>query len=296
MASSYLRAAVGLFTEAAIRWRRDRAPMLAAALAFYMVFSLAPLLLLSVAIAGAVFDRADVQAGIVRAIREAVGAPVAGVIRDVLAAAGDAQENTLAIVISSVVLLFGASVVFNQLKAVLDTMWGVPPREAGRWTNILALVRTYLLSFMIALSIGLLVLLSVILATVVSSLREYLDGRWPPFGELLLATEVVLVLVVVPSFCGLIFRALPRTKLGLRDVWLGSVVTAILLALGTVLFSLYLRWIGVGSVYGAASSLVALLVWMYYSAQIFLFGAEFTIVYATKYGALSAPNGPAVKP
>lgn len=269
--------------------------MLAAALAFYMIFSLAPLLLLSVAIAGAVFDRADVQAGIVRTIREAVGAPVADVIRDVLAGAGDEQENTLALVISTIVLLFGASVVFNQLKAVLDTMWGVPPRETGRWTNILARVRTYLLSFMIALSIGFLVLLSVILATVVSRLREYLGAQWPPLHDLLLIAEAVLVLIVVPSCCGLIFRTLPRTKLGFRDVWLGSVVTAILLALGTALFSLYLRWVGVGSVYGAASSLVALLVWMYYSAQIFLFGAEFTIVYASKYGALSARDGPAAE-
>jgi membrane protein len=131
------------------------------------------------------------------------------------------------------------------------------------------------------------VLLALLLATLVSTMRTSLEGQWPVLDNLLRVAQPLLMLVILPLFCGIIFVTLPRVDLRFRDVWLGALITALLLALGTYVFSVYLGLVGTNSAYGAASSLVAMLLWIYYSAQIFLYGAEFTVVYANRYGSLA---------
>jgi membrane protein len=249
--------------------------MLAGALAFYMIFSLAPLLLISAAVAGVVFEEASVQTLIVDRAE------------DIYADASGRPDNTLAMIISAGVLFFGAAAVFNQLQVVLDTLWGVTRPEDEKLWGILSLVWTYLRSFAMALLVGLLVLVALVMITVVSTLSTGLEGPWAVLGDLLLPAQPILILVILPLFCGILLRMLSRVDIRFRDVWLGALITALLLVLGTYLFGVYLRLVGTNSAYGAASSLVAMLLWIYYSAQIFLYGAEFTVVYANQYGSLA---------
>ena len=278
---------VDLFKEAFVRWQRDKAPMLAGALAFYMIFSLAPLLLIAAAVAGMVFEEAGVQTLIVDRAEKILGAEAAQVIEDIYADASGRPGNPVAMIISTGVLFFGAAAVFNQLQVVLDTIWGAARPARDPLSGIFALVRQYLWSFAMALGIGFLVLLALVLATLVSSMRTTLEGQWPVLDDLLRVAQPLLTLVILPLFCGIVFITLPRVDIHLRDVWLGALITALLLALGTYVFSVYLGLVGTGSAYGAASSLVAMLLWIYYSAQIFLFGAEFTVIYANRYGSLA---------
>lgn len=280
-----------IIREAAASWIRNRAPLLAGALAFYMVFSLAPLLLISVGVAGMVFDRDDVEARIVALLRKFVGPQVAQVVQQIYARDGDSTGSVIAQAISTGILFFAASAVFNQLRAVLDTILGVPPKTIGRPKDILHVIGAYLWSLAMALTIGLLLLLALLFATVVSFVRSFVATQWPHLGSLLRLTDAVLVLGVLPLFCSILFMTVPSLRMRFRDVWPGSIVTSLLLAVGTYLFSLYLSIIGVVSFYGAATSLVALLLWVFFSAQIFLFGAEFTLVYARRYGSLRVPVG-----
>jgi membrane protein len=234
-----------------------------------------------------VFEQDSVQTLIVTRAEQILGAEAAQVIEDIYADASDRSDNTLTMLISTGVLFFGAAAVFNQLQVVLDTIWGADRPPKDQLSGIFATVRRYLWSFAMALGIGLLVLLALLLATLVSTMRTSLEGQWPVLDDLLRVVQPLLMLVILPLFCGIIFVTLPRVDIGLRDVWLGALVTALLLALGTYLFSLYLGLVGTNSAYGAASSLVAMLLWIYYSAQILLYGAEFTVVYANRYGTLA---------
>jgi membrane protein len=137
------------------------------------------------------------------------------------------------------------------------------------------------------LSIGLLLLLALVVMAVVSTLQGALVELWPELARWVYLVDGVMMLVVLPLFCGIIFKTVPRVQLAFRDVWLGALITALLLVLGTYIFGLYVRLVGTGSAYGAASAFVALLLWVFYSAQIFLFGAEFTVVFANRHGSLA---------
>jgi membrane protein len=282
-----LVAIVTLVKETVTRWSRDRAPALSAALAFYMIFSLAPLLLISVTVAGIVFDQDAVQAQIVRLAEDRFGADVAQVVQDVFDNQGGRSEHRLIAAVSALILLFGASAVFRQLSVVLNLIWGVEQEEEKRLGGIVYQVLAYLWSMAMSLSIGLLLILALGVIALVSTLQGALVELWPEMVRWVYLVDGLMMLVVLPLFCGIIFKTVPRVQLAFRDVWLGALMTALLLVFGTYVFGLYVRIVGTGSAYGAASALVALLLWVFYSAQIFLFGAEFTVVYANRHGSLA---------
>ena len=245
----------------------DKAQRLAAALAYYTLFSIAPLLLIAIAIAGLVFGRSHAQAQIIVQVRTVVGPTGAKAIGEMLVSAGKPKAGALAIVIGIATLLFGAAGVFGQLKDALNTIWNVPEKKGG---GILAMLKQRFLSFTMVLVVGFLLLVSLVIDAALSAIGSAL---WQPI-QLLVSFAVVTVLFAM------IFRFVPDVRVEWRDVWFGSAFTAILFVLGKFMLGLYLGRSAIGSSYGAAGSLVVLLVWIFWSANILLFGAEVTQVYA----------------
>lgn len=245
----------------------DRAQRLGAALAYYTIFSIAPLLLIAIAIAGLVFGKSQAQAAILAQLRLLVGDAGARAIEAMLAGAARPRAGGLAIAIGIVTLLFGAASVLGQLKDALNTIWKVEQKPSG---GIIVLLRERFLSFAMVLGVGFLLLVSLVIDAALSSFSK---GLWQPL-QLMISFGVITVLFA------LIFRYLPDIRIGWRNVWLGAAFTAFLFVLGKFVVGLYLGKSAIGSSYGAAGSLVVLLVWVYWSASILFFGAEFTRVYA----------------
>ena len=257
-----------------------------AALAYYTVLSLAPLLIVAVSIAGMVYGQKAASGEIVNQVRDLVGPGGAEVIQSILANARSPAKGTLASAIGIITLLFGASGVFKALRDSLNRMWGV--KQAAR-LGIWATIRREFSTFGMVLGIGFLLVVSLVVSAFVTTVGKFLHGKVPV--AFLLGSNVMVSMLVITLLFALIYRVVPSTRIRWSDVWVGAAVTAILFTIGKYLIGLYLGKASVGSAYGAAGSLVALLVWVYYSAQIFLFGAEFTHVYAQLEGSRSRlPN------
>jgi len=284
-----LQAIGSLFRETAAHWGRDRASILAAGLAYYAIFSLAPLLVIAIAVAGLVFGEAAAQDQIVDMISGSVGPEVAGTIQLIIKNAGQNNSGVWATALSVGLLLLGASGVFNQLKRALNTIWGIRPEPKN---GVIALLKTRALSFSMVLLVGFLLLVSLASRTVMAALDAYLS-EWSPQLAQISRLEFLVSLGMVTLLFAIIFKSLPDASITWRDVLLGAGVTALLFGFGEYLIGFYLSR-GVDSPYGAAGSLVVLLLWIYYSAQILLFGAEFTQVYANKYGSRVRPSPQAV--
>lgn len=285
---------VGLFAllkESGQGWARDNASLLAAALTYYTIFALAPLLVIGVAVAGAVFGDAAVQGEIVAEIEDEVGAEAAVIIQNLISSARESENGTLATVVSSVLLFFGASGLFSQMQRTLNMIWGL---SAAPQTGILNTVRKRALAFGMVLVVGLLMLLSFAMTTVITAVGDQLSVWLPGIGSLLPQINFLASLVILTVLFALLFKVLPDAQLTWKDVLLGAAVTTLLFMLGRYLISLYLTRGTSTSAYGAAGALVLILLFVYYSAQIFLFGAEFTQVYANKYGSRLKPAGNAV--
>jgi len=260
-----------LLKEAWIEFTNDKAQRLGAALAYYTLFSIAPLLLIAIAIAGLVFGKSQAQAQIIGQLRTLTGDAGAKVIEEMLVSAAKPKTGTLAIVIGIVTLLFGAAGVFGQLKDALNTIWNVEEKKGG---GILAFLEERFLSFAMVLGVGFLLLVSLVLDAALAALSK---GLWQP-------VQLIVSFAVITVLFAMIFRYLPDVRIDWHDVWLGAAFTSLLFVLGKFALGLYLGKCAIGSSYGAAGSLVVLLVWIFWSANILLFGAEFTQVYARERG------------
>jgi len=271
-------------------WNDASAPRLGAALAYYTVFSLAPLLLLVIAIAGLFLGEKAARGQIVEEIGDTVGGPVAESIQQMLEHAHSPTSGGIATAVAIVTLLFGASGVFGQLQDALNTIWQVKPKP-GR--GILGILRDRFLSMTMVLGTGFLLLVSLVVTAAIAALGKFLTPTALPGGTYLWQGVNLLVsLGLITLLFAMIFKVLPDVKIEWRDVWIGAVITAVLFTVGKFLLGYYLGRGSVTSAYGAAGSLVVLLIWVYYSSQILLFGAAFTRVYATRFGSgvRPAPN------
>ena len=278
--------------QAAFEWLDDQAPALGAALAYYSVFSLAPLLIISIAIAGLVFGREAAQGQIFDQLRGLLGDASGKAMQDMVQnASAKPATSMVATLIGTVTLLFGASGVFGQLQASLNAIWGVEPKP-GR--GILGIFQDRILSFGFILAVGFLLLVSLILTAAIAFVGQWVGDIIPGIETLIQTLNAVLSLAVITLLFAMIFKFLPDARIAWHDVWIGALITAALFTVGKFALGLYLGKSGVASSYGAAGSLIVLLIWVYYSAQILLFGAEFTQVYANRSGSHVAPSSNAV--
>jgi membrane protein len=274
------------------RWRTHKAPRLAAALAFYAVFSLAPLLVIAIGIAGLVLGRSTAQGSIIAQVHDLIGPNAAGLIQQMVANAGRHHASVLATIIGLLVLFFGAAGLFLQLQDALNTVWEVRPKSgAGIWSLILQRIISFAMVFFVAI----LLLAFLLLNSLLQILSKHAIGPLPghfasmPVIGFIVPRGVMLVLFAI------LFKILPDARIAWGDVWLGALITTILLSIGDILVSVYFAHSGVASIYGAAGSLVILLLWIYYSCQILLLGAEFTCVYTDTYGSAIKPEAGSVE-
>ena len=282
-----IRATFKLLQEAFGEWQQDKASMLAAALAYYTVFSITPLLVIAIAIAGIVFGQDAAQGEIVEQINQLVGQQGAQAIETALANANQPQLGSMASLISIVVLLIGASGVFAQLQEALNTVWNVKTKPNA---GIGEFIRKRLLSFGMVLAIGFLLLVSLILSAMLSGISKLEINLLPGLTPLWQVFNFAVSFGFISLLFALIYKYLPDVKIRWKDVIVGAIITALLFTVGKFLIGLYLGRGSLGSAYGAAGSLIVFLAWVFYSAQILLFGAEFTQVYARKYGKKIRPD------
>jgi membrane protein len=281
-----------LLREIIHEWSEDKVPRLGAALAYYSIFSIAPLVLLTIAVAGMLFGQKAAEGAIVAEIGDTVGQPVATAIETMIQSASDPGSTILATLIGLVTLLFGASGVFGQLQDALNTIWKVAPKPGlGFWE----LLRSRFLSFTMVLGTGFLMLVSLLATAALAAVAAYFTPASLPGGVYLWqAVNWLLSFALATLLFALIYKILPDVQLAWKDVWTGAVVASLLFSIGKYLIGLYLGRGGVASAYGAAGSLVVILIWVYYSSQILLFGAELTRVLARRHGTHVAPSENAV--
>lgn len=274
-----------LFVKAVKAWAADYAPSMGAAISYYTVFSLAPLLVIVIALAGAFFGRDAVQGLIVEQLSGLIGREGAGLVENLVLAASDTDKGLVAGIISFFVLLVGATTVFAELQSALDRIWHVP--AAKKPSGVMAVLRARLLSFGLILGLAFLLMISLVVSAGVAALGTWMGGMMPGWEAMLQAINILVSLSIATVLFAMIFKLMPSTPIDWRDVWVGALVTAALFEVGKLLIGLYLGKSGVTESFAAAGSLVVLLAWVYYAAQIFLFGAEFTKAYADAHGSLS---------
>lgn len=264
-----------------LEWNADNAAHLAAALAYYTFFSLAPLLIIATAIAGAIFGQEAARGELVNQIALYIGYDTAVLIQTILSNTTTTTSNVVATVGGLLFLLYGATGVFSELKNSLNLIWDAVPEEGGAWRTIL---KNRLFALLMVLGCGFLLLLSLVITTLLTTTGNWINYWWPGMGVVTqLATFFISFLLTILVF-GLTYQFLPDVTVAWRDVWSGAVATALLFSVGRYLISLYLSYSNIDTTYGAAGSLALLLLWIYYSAQLFFLGAEFTQVYARTKG------------
>lgn len=273
-------------------WKEDKASRLSAALAYYTIFSLAPLLLIVIAITGLFWEQSAVQSQVMNQIEGLVGAEGRTFVSGLLESASNPARGIAATIVGIITLLFGALGVFNELHNALNTIWEVKEEETkGFLESVKRVIFSRLLSFTMVLGIGFLLLVSLVISAGLSAVQETVGNAIPVSEILLQIVNLIVSIGVITVLFALIFKYLPDAEIAWRDVWLGAFATALLFSLGKFLIGLYLGNSAVASSFGAAGSLVLLLLWIYYSAQILFFGAEFTQVYANKYGSKILTEG-----
>lgn len=264
-------------------WIDHRAGSKGAALAFYTLFSIAPILILAIAAAGYLFGAEAAEGEIIMQIEGLVGRNGAQAIEALLAGARDPVSGLAATMLASVLLLVGAASVFVELKGSLDELWGIEPRKG---MAIVVFLRNRLHAFGLVLVLAFLLLVSLVLSAAFALLERYAGGIWSSSYEFLAVLSSVAAFGVIACLFAVIYKVLPDAPLSWGDVWIGAAFTAGMFSVGKYVIGLYLGSSGVATSFGAAGSLVALLLWVYYSAQIFFLGAEFTRQYALGFGSL----------
>lgn len=264
-------------------WSDDRAASMGAALAFYTFFSMAPLLLIVVSVAGLVLGREAAQGHLMNELAGLVGADAAATIEALLASAREPADSVWATVVGVVTMLVGATTVFAELQGALDRIWESPdvPARGGLW----AILRARVLSFGLILGLAFLLMVSLVFGAAVTALGRWWSGVFDLWAWLAQALNLLVGFGLTAVIFAMIYKLMPRVSVQWRDVWTGAFVTALFFSVGKLLIGLYLGASGVASAYGAAGSIVVVLLWVYYSAQVFLLGAEFTWVYARTRGS-----------
>ncbi len=294
-------AAWRLLKQVAQAWLDDHVPSMGAALAYYTMFSMAPLLLIVVAVAGTVFGQDAARGEISAQLSALMGDRGARAVQELLAGLDKPAQSMAATVVGVLLLLVGATTVFAELQDALDRIWRVPTGAGtgadtgtGGW---LALLRARVLSFGMILAVGFLLMVSLVVSATLATLGQLWNPASGPWMTIAALANAAVSFVLVAALFALIYKVMPRARVDWRDVWTGALFTALLFTAGKSLIGLYVGTSAVTSGFGAAGSLVVVLLWVYWSAQVFLFGAEFTWVYANAYGSrrtLSAPDAPAV--
>lgn len=276
-----------LIKRSAIAWLDDGCPRLGAALAFYTIFSLAPVLIIGISVASFAFGRDAVQGHVVAQIQHLVGREAAFTIQSMIENAHRSQSGGLATVIGITTLLVGATAVFGELQDAFNLIWRSKPRMRSFW---LSMIISRLLSFSLVIALGFLMIASLIVSAGISAFTGYLEVLAGATGTVLSLINFATSFAILTLLFALLFKALPDAPVNWRDVWLGSVITAVLFSFGKFLIGFYLGNSAIASSYGAAGSLVVILVWIYYSAQILLFGAEFTRLNSAPGDAVTAAS------
>ena len=274
-----------LCRKAVMAWIDDFAPSMGASISYYTIFSLAPLLVIVIAIAGAIFGREAVQGEIVTQLQGLIGRDGAIAVQGLIKSADQPSKGLLAGGISIVVLIVGATTVFAELQSALDRIWHVP--EADKPTGVWAVLRARVLSFGLVLGLTFLLMVSLLVSAAVAAFGGWAGGLMPGSELLLFALNTLFSMSITCLLFAMIFKYMPTARIAWRDVWVGAAVTSVLFEIGKTLIGLYLGKSGVNESFAAAGSLVVMLAWVYYAAQIFLLGAEFTKVYANEHGSVA---------
>jgi len=281
---------VSIGKECVTAWLDHHASSLGAALAFYTVFSVAPILIIAISIAGYVFGATHAQTEVLAQLKGLIGPAGATAIQQLMESAHYSEKRGLAAALGVITLVVGATSVFGELQNALDRIWQSPRRrhEAGWWR----LIRGRVLSIGMVLGIGFLLLVSLVASAVLSAFGGWLGSYFPGLEILLPVTNLLIGFAMTVVLFALIYKYIPRESIAWSDVWIGATVTALLFTFGKTLIGVYLGRSSFNSAYGAAGSMVVLLLWIYYSAQIFLLGAEFTRVFAYRHGSRSTSPRP----
>jgi membrane protein len=286
-----IKTAWSITKETFSEWSNDKAPRLSAALAYYTIFSLAPILVIVIAMIGLVFGKEAAQGQIQYQIQNFVGPQSAQTIQTMIAHSQNQKAGIISAALGLAALLFGATGVFSELHDSLNTVWEVKTKsEGGFWKT----VKERFLSFTVVLGIGFLLLVSLVISAGLSAFGNVLAGLFPGFQIVAQAANLVISFAVITLLFAMIFKILPDVEIIWRDVWIGAGLTSLLFVIGKYLIGIYLGKSGVSSSYGAAGALVIILLWVYYSAMILFFGAEFTQVYARRFGSRIVPSEEAV--
>jgi len=276
-----LKEARDVLLAAVNAWIEDRAPSMGAAIAYYTVFSLAPILILVIAIAGLVFGEQAAEGAVVAQLRELLGSQGAAAVQTMLASAEQGGAGWTATIISLALLAFAATTVFGELQASLNVIWKAAPRPGS---PVVAVIRVRLISLSLVIGIGFLLLVSLVVSAALTAFAGYLSSIFPYLNVLMRILNFALSFGVTTALFAMIYRLLPDTRIAWADVWTAALMASFLFTVGKFAISLYIGSSNVASTYGAAAALVVVLIWVYYSAQIFLFGAEFAKVYAERFG------------
>jgi membrane protein len=278
--------ALGLLERTATEWSMDNATTWSASVAFYTLLSLAPLLILTVAIAGLVYDKRVAQGQLVLGLRDLLGPEIGPAIQVVLTNPRKPVSSLIATVFGIMTLFLGASAVLTELRNALNAIWHVPVnRNRTHFANLLRLAKERVYSFVMILGLGVLLLVSLLLNTWLGAMKTFFGWRMFDSGYFLHLTLFLISCLVITFVFSAVYKLIPNVRLNWRDVAVGGVVTSLLFIIGKQLIALYMGRINLGSAYGAAGSLIIVLMWVYYSAQVFFFGAEFTKVYAETFGS-----------
>lgn len=287
----HLKRFYGLAKKSVNAWLDDYAPSMGAAIAFYTVFSMAPLVIIVIAIAGFFWGHDAVQGEFIGQITAMIGPDGAKAVETVLQGAQQPKQGMIATIISIGVLVVGSTTVFSELQSALDRIWRVP--ESAKPSGIWNTIRARLLALGLVFALAFLLIVSLIVSAVLAALGSWAGRLLPGWEYLLQAGNIVFTLIVMAFLFAMIFRFMPNASVAWRDVWTGAIVTALLFEAGKFLIGLYVGKASVASSYAAAGSLVVVLIWVYYAAQVFLLGAEFTWVYANEHGSLHRPGSAA---
>ena len=272
------RTAIELFRH----WQKHDPFQLAAALAYYTIFSLAPLLIIAIAIAGIVFGHESAQRQVFETLQELIGPDSAKAIQEIIRGTGNERSGFLAATIGVVVLLIGAGGVVGQLQVSLNKVWEIEPNPTAGWWDV---VRSRFLSYALVLGIGFLLLVSLMVTAVLSAISRFVSALVPALALLWPFIDMVISFSFITVLFAIIYKVLPDVDVPWKDVWIGAAITSVLFSFGKLAIGLYLGQSSISSSYGAAGSVVTILLWVYYSALIFFFGAEFTRYYSIQCGS-----------
>jgi membrane protein len=268
-------------------WVDDYAQSMGAALAYYTMFSIAPLLLIVISIAGLVFGKEAARGEIFSQLEGLLGAPGALAVQGLLESVREPSESVSGAVLGAALLLIGATSVFVELQDALDRIWRAPVRvgRSGLWV----LIRARLLSFGMIMGIGFLLMVSLVASAALAALHKWWTPVFDEWAAVASIVEVALSFLMFTVMFAMVYKMVPRVRIDWRDVWIGAATTSLLFTVGKVLIGIYIGRSGIASGFGAAASLIVVLVWVYYSAQVLLLGAEFTCAYAHRFGSRRTP-------